>query len=71
MTGKKKAYGATILYLVSKELDLKLDMKDIKDASMDKKDDLDTQSLKTAKKHLQKVFKDWFRSGNSPINLMP
>lgn len=70
-TGKKLAYAATILYLVSKELNLNLEMKDIVEASITKKDDLDRNSLKQAKKNLQKVFKDWFRSGNSPQKLMP
>lgn len=63
-TGKKLAYGATILYLVSKELKLNIEMKTIVDASVDKKDDLDKNSLKIAKKNLQKVFKDWFRSNS-------
>lgn len=51
-TGKKLAYGATIMYLVSKELKLNLDMKDIVDASEERKDELDTNSLKIAKKNL-------------------
>ena len=54
-TGKKLAYGATILYLVSKELNLNIEMRDIVEASSDKKDDLDRNSLKIAKKNLQKV----------------
>lgn len=70
-TGKKLAYGATILYLVSKELKLNIDMKDIVEASVERKDELDTNSLKIAKKNLQKVFKNWFRSGNTPQSLIP
>lgn len=70
-SGKKLAYGVTILFLVIKELNLNIDLKDIIAASVEKKDDLDKNSLKIAKKNLQKVFKDWFRSGNTPQSLMP
>lgn len=51
-SGKKLAYGVTILYLVIKELNLKIELKDIVDASVEKKDDLDRNSLKIAKKNL-------------------
>ena len=51
-SGKKLAYGVTILFLVIKELNLNIDLKDIIAASVDKKDDLDKNSLKIAKKNL-------------------
>lgn len=70
-SGKKLAYGVTILNLVIKDLGMNIELKDLVDASVDKKDDLDRNSLKIAKKNLQKVFKDWFKSGNTPLNLMP
>jgi hypothetical protein len=70
-TGKKLAYGATILYLVSKERNLKLEMNDIVEASTEKGDELDTHSVKNAKKQLEKKFKNWFRQGNSPESLLP
>lgn len=32
---------------------------------------MDYKSLRIAKKNLQKVFKNWFRSGNTPQTLIP
>ena len=51
-SGKKLAYGVTILFLVIKELNLNIERKDIVNASIDKKDDLDRNSLKIAQKNL-------------------
>ena len=47
-SGKKLAYGVTILFLVIKELNLNIERKDIVNASVEKKDDLDKNSLKIA-----------------------
>jgi len=70
LSGNKEPYAIMIMYSVSKDLDLKITMDEIR-AIQNKTKEVDYKHIKDAGKKLNNVFKDWFIQVKTPESMLP